>query len=69
MAGSIVKKKDDIPIFLLHFSLNMFTHSSIVAAVIQAFLLFLQITGKLLIFRCLKHFGFAAFPITRGVYF
>jgi hypothetical protein len=46
----------------------MFNHSSFVAAAIQAFffLLFLQITGKLLIFRFLKHLGFAAFQITRG---
>jgi hypothetical protein len=36
------------------FALNMFNHSSILAAVLQAFLLFHQITGKLLIFRFLK---------------
>jgi hypothetical protein len=52
----------------LIFALNMFNHSSIVAAVIQAFLLFLQIIGKLLILWFLNHLGFAAFPVMRGFF-
>jgi hypothetical protein len=61
VAGSIVMKKDGISISIV------FKHSSIEAAVIQAFLLFLQMTGKLLIFIFLKHLSFAAFPVMRGV--
>jgi hypothetical protein len=38
VAGGVVNKKDGISIFI--FALNMFNRSSIVAAVIQVFLLF-----------------------------
>jgi hypothetical protein len=48
------------------FALNMFNYSSIIAAVIQAFLLCLKITGNLLIFRFMKRLAFAVFQITIG---
>jgi hypothetical protein len=67
VAGSIVKKRMEFLFSFFMFAFNMFNPSPIAAAVIQAFLLFLQITGKLLMFRFLIHLGFAAFPIPHHI--